>query len=284
MLRFKVRASVVVLAMLAISGTSAGKAPPKAAMPAKGTVAAWEQAGAEFGWIHINEFGGAPRWQAHVADSEDLPKGGSPFDRENPKAGYYAAVRFKEFPSGKVRSLPEAGLCLRLWLDGSGIKDEDLKDLVWLTQLQWLAVYRGEISDAGLPHLTKLRNLRRLELHGTRVTDEGMKELGKLKKLKMLGIGSTQVTDAGLGALAGLKQLELLDLADTAVSDSSLKTVSGFKAMRTLYLGGKAITDVGVEDLAGLSKLRYLKLANTKVTAGGIDRLQKALPEAKIGG
>jgi hypothetical protein len=245
-------------------------------------VAAWKEAGAEFGWIRVDEFNGAPRWESHQAERAELPKSGSVFSRANPAAGYSAAVRFKAFPSGKLRSLPGRDLCIRLWLDGSGVKDDDLREVALLTELKWLTLYRSEVSDAGLKHLTGLKQLRRLGLHDTKVADEGMKHVARLTELQVLGIGATQVTDAGLKELGVLKRLTLLDLAGTRVTDAGMKTVSGFQEMQALYVSGPAITDAAVDELAGLSKLRLLLLGGTQITMQGMDRLRSALPGARI--
>jgi hypothetical protein len=244
--------------------------------PAAGTVTAWEEAGAEFGWIHIDEGGGAPRWEAHDENAEHLPKKGSPFDRADAASGYYGAVRFTTFPMGKLASLPERELCTRLWLDSSGVTDDDLKEVAKLNQLQWLALYRSKVTDAGLRHLTGLTKLRRLGLHDTQVSDEGMKEVARLKQLQYLGLGATQVGDAGLKKLSGLKQLRLLDLAETGVTDEGLKTVAELKEMETLYVSGPAITDAGVDELLRLPKLKYALLSGTGATQEAIDKLQEA--------
>jgi hypothetical protein len=256
--------------------------PPSAKQPGPLTVKTWERAGAEFGWIHVNEFAGNPGWQPDPGDSEDTPQDGSPFNRENARAGNYSAVRFKAFPTGKIGALPEPELCIRLWLDGSGVTDDNLKEIGGLTQLQWLALYRNELSDAGLKYLTGLKELRRLALSGTHVTDKGMEELTKLKHLQMLAISSTQLTDTGLRELAAMRKLKLLDIGNTGVTDAGMKTLAGFEEMQTLYLVSLPLTDACISELAKLSKLQYVALQGTNVTEHGKDRLRKALPEARI--
>jgi len=42
------------------------------------------------------------------------------------------------------------------------------------------------------------------------------------------------------------------------------------------------ISDAGLAKLEGLKKLRTLELRKTNATKAGVDKLQKALPDAKI--
>ena len=150
-------------------------------------VALWEQAGAEFGWIKINEQGGGPHWQPLANHAEVLSLPGSPFNRANPAEGLYGAVRFKPFRAGALAKLPGKELCIRLYLDDSGILDEDLKDVAKLSNLQWLTLYRSEITDKGLKHLSDLKHLTRLGLHDSKVGDESMKVVANFTGLEVLG-------------------------------------------------------------------------------------------------
>lgn len=200
------------------------------------TPALWEQAGAEFGWIKVDKLGGSPHWQPLADHSELYTLPGSPFSRANPKEGLYGAVRFKTFRPGAINKLPGKELCIRLYQDSCGVKDKDLLEVGQLTNLEWLTLYRSEISDAGLQHLAGLKKLKRLGLYDSRVGDEGMKIVAIFTGLEVLGIGKTNVTDIGLAELAGLKQIWLLDIADTLITDASIVTLLGMKKMRMLYM------------------------------------------------
>jgi hypothetical protein len=220
-------------------------------------VEAWQRAGAEFGWISINEVGGGPHWQplANPGEMQSLP--GSPFSRTKPEAGLYGAVRFTIFPSGKLHKLPGKDLCIRLYLDTCGVVDDDLKEVAQLNKLQWLTLYRSEISDKGLEHLAGLKEIRRIGLHNSKVTDEGMEVIAQFRGLEGLGIGMTKVTDKGFAKLQGLKQLWLLDIGGTGITDSSVDTLLGMKKMRALWL-------------------------NADISEAGRDRLRKAFPGGAI--
>jgi serine/threonine protein kinase len=57
------------------------------------------------------------------------------------------------------------------------IRDEDLKRIDGLANLDWLILTNTPITDAGLEHLRNLPELRNVELKQTRVTDAGVQRL-----------------------------------------------------------------------------------------------------------
>ena len=96
----------------------------------------------------------------------------------------------------------------------------ELRDtLAGLNQLQELAFYNAQITDAGLVHFEKLTTLHRLNLTGAKVTDAGLVHLGGLTQLEILALNGTKVTDAGLAGIAGLTQLAWLSLKGTKVTN-----------------------------------------------------------------
>jgi hypothetical protein len=52
--------------------------------------------------------------------------------------------------------------------------------------------------------------------------------------------------------------------------------------LETLNLQQNDITDAGLENLYGLKNLKQIQLGQTKVTKEGVEKLQAALPKAKI--
>ena len=110
----------VALCLAAVpAGRSASQAAPAARVPAPApaVIAAWERAGAVFGWTSIG------------------PHGDWRFDQDDPPAGALPAFRFGRLPTAKVPTLPSPTVPFGLWL-GRSVKDADLKALSGLKQLQ----------------------------------------------------------------------------------------------------------------------------------------------------
>src|SRR5438132_821150 len=101
-------------AVLALAGrsTSSAQAPARApASPAPGVIAAWDRAGAEFGWMSIGQEG---EWR---------------LDEQRPASGGWPAFRFRAFPTGKLKGLVPPDVPFGLWLTGSRATDANLKEL-----------------------------------------------------------------------------------------------------------------------------------------------------------
>ena len=190
---------------------------------------------AEFGWIRTTETAGGPQFVPAEEYTGVAPKGDSPFNREDAKRKFFAAVRFRHFPRGKLHTLASPELCLRLWLDSSGTTDDDLKEVAHLKHLQWLAVYRNMVTDAGLKHLVGLQEMRRLAISfNDGITDAGMKEVAKFKNVEVLGIESIRLTDVGFKELSGLKKLYCVSVSNTSVTDEGLKVVAKWPRIHVL--------------------------------------------------
>jgi Leucine-rich repeat (LRR) protein len=75
-----------------------------------------------------------------------------------------------------------------------------------------------KILDDDLRELLPLTNLHVLQLAETTITNQGVKHLGELASLTFLDLDHTQVTDAGLEHLHGLSKLQQLHLVGTKVT------------------------------------------------------------------
>ncbi len=163
--------------------------------PAPEVIAAWEKAGAEFGWISVNQWGHLD-WRSGKA---------------KPVAGAPPAFLFKVFPTGRLTALPPPEVPFGLRLNGHQVTDAGLKELAGLTQLQSLDFRETQVTDAGLKELAGLKQLRMLNLGVTQVTDAGLKELAGLKQLRMLNLSGSKVTDAGVQELQkALPQVQII--------------------------------------------------------------------------
>jgi hypothetical protein len=81
------------------------------------------------------------------------------------------------------------------------LKDDDLKNISNLSNLQRLHLENNPISDAALAHLKGLTNLEYLNLYNTQVGDEGLENLKVMNNLMALYLWQSKVTDEGAAKL-----------------------------------------------------------------------------------
>ena len=210
-------------------------------------VKAWTDAGASVAWVRMNHVTGfVDDWPtATEGEAGIMPafrftwwkiRDMTPKEADQTNFGRGNALRktwdlidnWKE--DGILAKMADPGAAFGLDLAGIGygnpVRDDGLKGLAGLKNLQWLNLGNTPVTDVGLKELTGLKNLQALSLNLTKVTDTGLRELAGLKNLQSLDLQGTQVTDAGLKHLAGLKNLKSLILSSTNV------TADGVAALR----------------------------------------------------
>lgn len=147
-------------------------------------VRAWEAAGAQVGWMRVNEHGAIE----FVGELEG-------------RAGDLPAFKFRQLKEHILADLPAPATPFGLDLSFTQVTDAELKGLAGLKNLQTLDLSVSQVPIAGLKELGGLTNLQRVVLSNSQVTDAGLKELTGLKNLQWLGLLETQVTDAGVRQL-----------------------------------------------------------------------------------
>src|SRR6516162_4261566 len=176
--------TIVAFAVFAVCGFGiladppSAKKDPRKHLPPE-IVAAWKKAGAEVGWMPVDEFRMTLFRPANAGVAGDLPA---------------MSFSYPSYKEGVLANLP-------IPADAFGL---DFTSTL--------------LTDAGLKELARLKSLGVLNLRQTQVTDRGLKELTRLKNLKSLHLDATKVTDAGLKELAGCKSLQTLNLAETKVA------------------------------------------------------------------
>jgi serine/threonine protein kinase len=231
--------------------------PPLTTPPPTNIYAAWENAGAQSGWMirlpaAVNGHGG---WDDQ-AQPGDIP-----------------AFRFVEWTPGIVYKLPPPKQSFGLDLSKTHMTDAGLKELAGFTQLRRLYLDGTDVTDAGMKELAGFMQLQSLNLVDTHVTDSGLRQLASLTQLQMLNLNDTQIADAGLQILVGLKQLRFLGLRNTHVTDAGLKEIAGLMQLQMLNLSGTHVTDADLQELAGLTRLQWLDLGLTNVSDAGLREL-----------
>jgi hypothetical protein len=270
--------------------TPANDAEP--AKPDAAVIAAWEEAGFEFGWMDVYDYSfltpqekSEPSLNVCDIPAFSFTEGGALGEslRGLPQPCVPFGLVCESANDAALKEL--AGLKQLRWLDlllAHEVTDAGLRELARMKQLQMLDLLGARVTDAGLKELSGLAQLETLSLFKTNVTDDGLKELTRMKQLETLNLGGTQVTDVGLPDLARMTQLRSLDLSVTEVTDAGLEHLKGLTNLDVLSLWGTKVTDAGLVHLKGLSGLRLLNLWKTQVTVEGVKKLQEALPDCYI--
>jgi Leucine-rich repeat (LRR) protein len=252
-------------------------------------VKAWEQAGADVGWMRFDPSGMLEFSQAVEGEPGDLPafgihvwKSGVVSRLPLPPKAFGLDLREKGesnhilFDAG-LSELARLTNLQALNLQGTIVTDVGMRKLAALKGLRALNLMAPMVTDTGLKELTGLRNLRSLNLMATGVTDAGLKDLAQMTNLQTLNLGGTQVTGGRLETLAALKSLRALSLcADKQLTDDGLKSLAGLKSLQHLDLGfNEQLTGAGLKELAGLTDLQYLRLRETQVTDAALKGLAR---------
>jgi hypothetical protein len=98
----------------------------------------WTAAGAEVGWMRVNQYG-KPQFVQGEGKLGDVP-----------------AFRFRPWRAGVLAKLPDPGQALALELGGTRVTDAGLKELAGLTGLRWLDLRGTRVTDAGVDELSKV--------------------------------------------------------------------------------------------------------------------------------
>ncbi|MCH5349936.1 MAG: cellulase family glycosylhydrolase [Oscillospiraceae bacterium] len=133
-------------------------------------------------------------------------------------------------------------------LSGQGLKNEDIKNLKYMTNLKEIIISNNKITDLSV--ISNLTNLEKVTFHNNSVSDISF--VKKLTKLKVFGAEGNGIKD--ISPLAGLKNLNEIWLSRNNISDiSSLKNHTKLKRVSLSNNKLKSITalakSTGIQDL-----------------------------------
>lgn len=115
------------------------------------------------------------------------------------------------------------------------------------------------------------------------VTDEQIKQIAPLaENVTELDLGDTQATDDGLSILPSFGKLTYLDLHNTGATDATVEAINELQYLEYLNLYGTGVTDACLPDIAKLKRLKAIYIWKTGISEEGAEKLQRALPDAKI--
>ena len=121
------------------------------------------------------------------------------------KSNWYEAdfsLAKQEFSEEHMQALQKAsGNLLHLYLNNSGLADEQLKGIEKLKNLTKLKLDNNSITDATVQRLANLDNLHYLNLYGTKVSANSLSVLDNLPALKKVYLWQTEVKEADLALL-----------------------------------------------------------------------------------
>ncbi|MGI9515925.1 MAG: DUF1570 domain-containing protein [Pirellulaceae bacterium] len=145
-----------------------------------------------------------------------------------------------------------------------------------------LAMGRSGLRDEDLANLVGWNGINWLELSENPIGDEGMGYLARLPQLSQLFLDVTAVTDAAGPTLARMTTLEELDLASTRFGDEGLQQLVDLPNLQVLWLAGSRVTDASIDNLLAMPGLQLLDLRQTEVTDAGVTRLKNAKPDLRV--
>jgi internalin A len=175
--------------------------------------------------------------------------------------------------------------------------DADVKLLLELPGLDWLALDQSQITGDGLKRLKALKTLRHLDINGHLLTRGNLKLIKEIKALQFLGLFGHEVTDASLANLDELDKLQGLTIGYALITEEGYQRITHFKELKELFLltpnspasfrqinklknlrklgmQGHDITDSCIEQLKDLTQLEYLDLEMTDVSGKGLGRFK----------
>jgi hypothetical protein len=129
---------------------------------------------------------------------------------------------------------------------GSPFRDDDLRWITELRDLQQVSLRFHPITDEGLQTLTSLAHLKKLCLYGTDISDAGLPYLVALKELESLDVGGTRVSVPGVVAAfhSRLRELHL--------SNDQIEAAGGWDAVKK-SLPGTRIWEIFVSPKGDVS-------------------------------
>jgi Leucine-rich repeat (LRR) protein len=143
-----------------------------------------------------------------------------------------------------------------LILNDRGIRDEDIVQLRYMTNLTTLELNRNQISD--LTPISGLSRLTWLKLEGNQISD--LTPLTDLSRLRNLSLGNNLFND--ITPLSNLTSLRDLSLTNNSIIN--LSPLSGLTSLTELYVSNTQVSNLS--PLSGLTNLTRLWMWNNSIS------------------
>lgn len=187
------------------------------------------------------------------------------------------------------------------------VTDDDLKQLIALSDLESLSIAGTKITPVGIDHLHGLSSLKTIDLGSLPLTSTSIETLAaalpdcKIERREpadrlvakwVLSVGGKCSIAGESGAAAvdlvsattvlpeGPIRVEKINLTDCKLtSDAPLAQLAELSSVKSLLLAGSDITDEQLASLTGLKTLVELSLADTQVSTPAVSTLLAQLPQ-----
>lgn len=164
----------------------------------------------------------------------------------------------------------------RLIIANVSFKENNIRNLDSLQNLQLLSIKSDGLTDQDLEHVAKLKWLRELRLTSNNLTAKGIEKIANLPDLDYLVIESTGIKDDIVSPLFKMKKLRKLYLVNSSLSADFITKISPLALLDELSLeNAKEISDKSFDALPKLSKLGLLNLAGVSLNEHALQRIGK---------
>ena len=246
---------------------------------------------------------GAPKTNQHLLAESIIQNGGSVFWRvgtSNREATQLKDLPKQEWSLAGIRQrqsrawtpldrerLSEMTEVDYLDLQCGSLTDADYQCFAGLPKLTSLSLTGGQISEVQLRTLAKLKGLTSLQLR-----DSGITSLEPLDSLKNLTVFWVTAASQPMGGSAGplsllplksMPNLSDLNLSGISLASGSMAEIARLQHLSRLHLNGHAITDTELLELGGCPRLQAIFLDQTAVTDTGVSKFLEAT-QARIYG
>jgi hypothetical protein len=165
-------------------------------------------------------------------------------------------VPLQKDPKGNVR-----------WIEAKKgeLKDESIRLLPYLPNLEWLEIGKSTLSHDGMKNLGKCIALKRLYIHDINLEGEELTWISILKQLEALSLQRTQIDGRFLKHLNTVDSLKVLNLSGNPITDEDMVQIARFKNLEVLALADTRITGLGIAKLVGMARLNELNIQNCDI-------------------
>jgi internalin A len=168
-----------------------------------------------------------------------------------------------------------------LFLNGTGVSDETLKQLGAFKALSYLQLGHTKVEGAGLEAVSSLP-IKNLGLEADTLSEDAFKAIGKMNALESLNLTDAKMKADWLKHIGGLPNLSGLTLMRTDFDDAAVKHVAGLPNLVELTLNDTKLSDVGFQELLKLPKLKNLLVDGTKVSKEVYQKAKKDHPQLRL--